>query len=84
MALPPFWAKLASPLYPPLVAQGTGPSRERGASTSVFLATAEDAALEAGLYWWDEAPKDPIPEAVDADAATRLWSESEHLVGLKD
>jgi NAD(P)-dependent dehydrogenase (short-subunit alcohol dehydrogenase family) len=56
----------------------------RGASTSVFLATAEDEALEAGLYWSNEAPKDPIPAAVDADAATRLWSESEHLVGLKD
>jgi NAD(P)-dependent dehydrogenase (short-subunit alcohol dehydrogenase family) len=56
----------------------------RGASTSVFLATAEEAALDAGLYWSDEVPKDPVPAAVDADAATRLWSESEHLVGLKD
>jgi len=56
----------------------------RDASTSVFLAAADDEALAAGLYWSDEAPKDPAPAAVDADAAARLWSESEQLVGLKN
>jgi NAD(P)-dependent dehydrogenase (short-subunit alcohol dehydrogenase family) len=56
---------------------------EQGARTSVFLATADDTALDAGLYWSDEAPIDPIPAALDTQAAARLWSESEHLVGLK-
>lgn len=56
---------------------------EQGAGTSVFLATADDTALDAGLYWSDEAPIDPIPAALDTQAAARLWSESEHLVGLK-
>lgn len=55
----------------------------QGARASVFLATADDAALKAGFYWSDEAPLDPIPAAVDADAAARLWSESERLVGLR-
>ncbi len=53
-----------------------------GARTSVFLATADDAILGAGLYWSDEAPHDPIPPALDPDAAGRLWSASERLVGL--
>lgn len=56
---------------------------EQGARTSVFLATADDTALDAGLYWSDEAPIDPIPAALDTQAAAQLWSESEHLVGLK-
>ena len=56
---------------------------EQGAGTSVFLATADDTALDAGLYWSDKAPIDPIPAALDTQAAARLWSESEHLVGLK-
>jgi retinol dehydrogenase-14 len=55
-----------------------------GARTSVFLATASDQALEAGLYWSDETPKEPAPAATDADAAARLWSISEQLVGLID
>lgn len=55
-----------------------------GARTPVFLATADDAALDGGLYWSDEAPKDPAPAATDASAAARLWSESERLVGFTD
>lgn len=56
----------------------------RGAATSVFLATADDTELEAGLYWSDEAPKDPIPAAIDAADAARLWSVSSQLAGLSD
>lgn len=56
----------------------------QGASTSVFLATAEAAALDAGRYWSDEAPKDPMPAAIDSAAAARLWSMSSQLVGLKE
>jgi NAD(P)-dependent dehydrogenase (short-subunit alcohol dehydrogenase family) len=52
----------------------------RGARTPVFLATADDRALAAGLYWSDEQPKEPVAAAVDVEAATRLWSESERLV----
>lgn len=55
-----------------------------GARTSVFLATADDEVLDAGLYWSDETPKDPAPAATDAEAAARLWSESERLVALTD
>jgi NAD(P)-dependent dehydrogenase (short-subunit alcohol dehydrogenase family) len=55
---------------------------DKGARTSVFLATTNDAVLQAGLYWSDEEPKELIPAAVDPDAAARLWDESARLVGL--
>jgi NAD(P)-dependent dehydrogenase (short-subunit alcohol dehydrogenase family) len=54
----------------------------RGADTPVFLATASEREIAAGLYWSDEQPKDPAPVAVDPDAAARLWAVSERLVGL--
>ena len=53
----------------------------RGAATSVLLATADEDVPHAGLYWSDEAPKEPAPAALDPDTAARLWTESEHLVG---
>lgn len=56
----------------------------QGASTSVFLATAPPEALDAGLYWSDGVAKDPAATAVDAEAAARLWAESERLVGSAD
>jgi retinol dehydrogenase-14 len=54
----------------------------RGARTSVFLATADPETLQAGLYWSDEKPKDPIAPAGDPDTAMQLWLESARLVGL--
>ncbi len=55
---------------------------DRGAATSVFLATASDEAIEGALYWSDERPSDPIPAAVDGESAARLWDLSADLVGL--
>lgn len=55
---------------------------DQGARTSVFLATAPDSLLEAGLYWSDESPQSPIPAALDPTAASRLWDESMRLAGL--
>jgi len=55
---------------------------DRGAATSVFLATAPDESIGGGLYWSNEAPVDPIPAAVDPAAAARLWDVSAELVGL--
>jgi len=52
----------------------------KGAATSVHLATAPQAELEAGLYWSNQKPKQPSPAALDADAARRLWDLSATLV----
>jgi len=54
----------------------------KGAATSVHVATAPQADLEAGIYWSNQKPKQPSPVAIDAGAARRLWDISSALVGL--
>ena len=56
----------------------------KGAATSVFLATADDEAIAESLYWSDEHPAQPIPAAIDPEAATRLWLESDRLVRISE
>ena len=73
----PWWMKVAMRVLKPVLR-----TPAKGAATSVFLATAPDAELDRALYWADTAPVDPIPPAVDPDAAARLWAESEELTGL--
>jgi NAD(P)-dependent dehydrogenase (short-subunit alcohol dehydrogenase family) len=57
-------------------------SPERGAETSVFLATVPDPARFHGGYVVRKALARPDPVALDADLARRLWDESARLVGL--
>ena len=57
-------------------------SAEKGAETSVFLATVPDAAPFHGGYAVRKALARPDPAALDADLARRLWAESARLVGL--
>ena len=57
-------------------------SPERGAETSVFLATVPDATPFHGGYVVRKALARPDPAALDADLARRLWAESARLVGL--
>jgi NAD(P)-dependent dehydrogenase (short-subunit alcohol dehydrogenase family) len=53
----------------------------QGASTSVFLASADPEALDAGVYWSKSEPREPLRAAVDAEVARHLWVLSEQLVG---
>lgn len=57
-------------------------SAEKGAETSLFLATVPDAAPFHGGYVVRKALARPDPVALDADLARRLWDESARLVGL--
>jgi NAD(P)-dependent dehydrogenase (short-subunit alcohol dehydrogenase family) len=57
-------------------------SAEKGAETSVFLATVPDPAPFHGGYVVRKALARPDPVALDADLARRLWAESARLVGL--
>ena len=52
-----------------------------GAATSVWAATASDLDGQGGTYLADCATAKASPYATDADAARRLWSLSEELVG---
>jgi NAD(P)-dependent dehydrogenase (short-subunit alcohol dehydrogenase family) len=55
---------------------------EKGARTSLFLATAPDPARFHGGYMIGEALVEPDPAARDPSLARRLWDESARLVGL--
>ena len=56
---------------------------ERGAETSVYLASSPDLEGKSGGYYDQCAPKTPSPEAQDDAAARRLWEESARIAGLR-
>jgi NAD(P)-dependent dehydrogenase (short-subunit alcohol dehydrogenase family) len=55
---------------------------ERGAETSVYLASSPDLEGKSGGYYDQCAPKTPSPEAQDDAAARRLWEESARIAGV--
>lgn len=55
---------------------------EKGAETSLFLATIEDPAPFHGAYVVDRKIAQPDPAALDDGLAERLWHQSARLVGL--
>jgi NAD(P)-dependent dehydrogenase (short-subunit alcohol dehydrogenase family) len=55
---------------------------EKGARTSVLLATGPLGADNGGRYYVDGAPRDVLPYARDERTARRLWDDSADLVGL--
>ncbi len=57
-----------------------GISTERGAATSVAVATGDEAGRTTGGYWANERPAEPAPQARDDAAGERLWAASEGLV----
>jgi NAD(P)-dependent dehydrogenase (short-subunit alcohol dehydrogenase family) len=57
-------------------------SPEKGARTTLFLATTADPAPFNRAYQIDTKPAQPHPAARDGDFAERLWAESARLVGL--
>ncbi len=54
-------------------------SPDRGAATSILLATADTDVHDGGLSRSDETPEEASPAALDAGAAARLWDISAQL-----
>jgi NAD(P)-dependent dehydrogenase (short-subunit alcohol dehydrogenase family) len=54
---------------------------EDGAVTSVYLASAPDAAGFSGVYFEDGAAATPLAAALDVPAQERLWAAVEALTG---
>ena len=63
---------------------GVGTSVEQGAATAVYLGVSEDVSGVAGAYFSRFSEATPSAAARDDDAAGRLWTVSEELVGLAD
>jgi hypothetical protein len=55
---------------------------EKGAETSMYLATVPDPKPFHGGYLARKMPASPDPAALDSDLARSLWGESARLVGL--
>ncbi|MCL4148752.1 UNVERIFIED_CONTAM: hypothetical protein GTU68_015104, partial [Idotea baltica] len=75
----PRWMGVAMTLLKPFLS-----TPEKGAATSVHLATAQAAELDLGIYWSGRKPKQPSEYALDSDAARQLWDLSAELVGLSN
>jgi NAD(P)-dependent dehydrogenase (short-subunit alcohol dehydrogenase family) len=59
-------------------------SPEKGARTSVYLASSPEVAEVSGKYFAKGKPKTPKAWAQNAEAARKLWDISTELVGLTD
>jgi NAD(P)-dependent dehydrogenase (short-subunit alcohol dehydrogenase family) len=57
-------------------------SPAKGALTSVYLASSPGVAAVSGKYFVKCKQKTPKRQALDPEAARRLWTISEELVGL--
>jgi len=57
-------------------------SPERGAATSIYLASSPAVEGVSGRYFMDCREAAPAPQARDAEAAKRLWNLSLRLTGL--
>jgi NAD(P)-dependent dehydrogenase (short-subunit alcohol dehydrogenase family) len=54
-------------------------SQERGARTTIYLASSPDVSNVSGAYFYKSAPATPSREAQDDDVANRLWEASESI-----
>jgi NAD(P)-dependent dehydrogenase (short-subunit alcohol dehydrogenase family) len=52
---------------------------EKGADTSVYLATSDEVSITSGEYFYNRNPKKTKPSARDRKQARRLWEISERL-----
>jgi len=57
---------------------------EKGAETSVYLATAPEVQGKTGLYWYRKNPTIPSMEAISSENSRRLWEISLKLTGIKE
>jgi NAD(P)-dependent dehydrogenase (short-subunit alcohol dehydrogenase family) len=56
---------------------------EKGAQTSVFLATDPTIANQTGMYWAKCKPRRTRPESYERSVQQQLWQESERLTGSR-
>jgi NAD(P)-dependent dehydrogenase (short-subunit alcohol dehydrogenase family) len=59
-------------------------SPEKGAQTSIFLATSPEVHGKTGLYWYRKNPVIPSGEAMSSENARILWEWSLEKTGIKE
>ncbi|MGH2643725.1 MAG: SDR family oxidoreductase [Chitinophagaceae bacterium] len=61
-----------------------GVSPEKGAATSIYLATSPDVEGMTGKYWDKRKPKRSSPTSYNTSDAARLWSICKKLCAIED
>nr|MBI1230938.1 SDR family NAD(P)-dependent oxidoreductase [Cytophagales bacterium] len=61
-----------------------GKSPQKGAETSIYLASDPTVSTMSGLYWDDCQPKVPSNKALDEDIAAKVWELSLAMCGVED
>ena len=74
---PARWQRVFLPLVRPFMK-----TPERGAETSIYLASAVEVDGVSGRYFANRKPKKSSKDSYDTAAQTRLWQVSAELVGL--
>ena len=59
-----------------------GPAPERGAQTSIYLASSPDVHGVTGKYFVNCKPQRSSPESYNEDTARRLWDASREMTGV--
>lgn len=57
---------------------------EKGAQTTIYLATSPDVEKTNGLYFSKSKPKKPASQALQQASADKLWEISEAYVGIQE
>ncbi|MCC6516212.1 MAG: SDR family oxidoreductase [Chitinophagales bacterium] len=57
---------------------------EKGAETTIYLATSPEVQGKTGLYWYRKNPTFPSLEAISSENSRRLWEISHKLSGVKE
>jgi NAD(P)-dependent dehydrogenase (short-subunit alcohol dehydrogenase family) len=73
---------MGAPVGAGAVARTFGATPERGAATSIYLASSPEVEGMTGQYFEDQRPRRSSRESYDEAAARRLWEISERLTGL--
>jgi NAD(P)-dependent dehydrogenase (short-subunit alcohol dehydrogenase family) len=76
---PGFFMKIMGALIP-LIAR----SPEKGAGTSIYLASSPEVQTITGKYFVDSKVTQPAPQAADSAVAGKLWGVSTEMVHLAD
>jgi NAD(P)-dependent dehydrogenase (short-subunit alcohol dehydrogenase family) len=66
----------------PAIAHTFGATPEKGAATSIYLASSPELESVTGKYFEHRQPRASSPESHDESVARRLWEVSEQLTGL--
>jgi NAD(P)-dependent dehydrogenase (short-subunit alcohol dehydrogenase family) len=59
-------------------------SPEKGAQTSIYLASSPEVQDKTGLYWYKKNPVIPSLDAINTDNANHLWEWSLKKTGIKE